>query len=68
MLGVFCFKEPNVVSSRLMGEELLLLISCVVARGPPVQKKPLKHRDFEGDLESRFGKTQVVTPVAPLSH
>ncbi|KAG5056040.1 hypothetical protein JHK85_008550 [Glycine max] len=36
-------------------------------KGPPVQRKPLKHRDYEVDLESRLGKTQVVTPVAPLS-
>ncbi|KAG6430400.1 hypothetical protein SASPL_108465 [Salvia splendens] len=35
--------------------------------GPPVQRKPLKHRDYEVDLESRLGKTQVVTPIAPLS-
>ncbi|KAJ8771812.1 hypothetical protein K2173_026989 [Erythroxylum novogranatense] len=33
----------------------------------PVQRKPLKHRDYEVDLESRLGKTQVVTPIAPLS-
>ncbi|BBN17681.1 U4/U6.U5 tri-snRNP component SNU23 [Marchantia polymorpha subsp. ruderalis] len=37
------------------------------ARGPPVQRKPLKHRDYEVDLTSRLGKTQVVTQVAPLS-
>ncbi|CAI9103504.1 OLC1v1002000C1 [Oldenlandia corymbosa var. corymbosa] len=37
------------------------------SKGPPVQRKPLKHRDFQVDLESRLGKTQVVTPVAPLS-
>uniref|UniRef100_A0A5B7AVC6 Putative Zinc finger, U1-type n=1 Tax=Davidia involucrata TaxID=16924 RepID=A0A5B7AVC6_DAVIN len=37
------------------------------SKGPPVQRKPLKHRDFEVDLESRLGKTQVVTPIAPLS-
>ncbi|KAG9155603.1 hypothetical protein Leryth_017029 [Lithospermum erythrorhizon] len=37
------------------------------ARGPPVQRKPLKQRDYHVDLESRLGKTQVVTPVAPLS-
>jgi len=36
-------------------------------RGPPVQRKPLKNRDYEVDLTSRLGKTQVVTPVAPLS-
>ncbi|OIV95259.1 hypothetical protein TanjilG_26956 [Lupinus angustifolius] len=36
-------------------------------KGPLVQRKPLKHRDYEVDLESRLGKTQVVTPVAPLS-
>ena len=29
------------------------------AKGPPVQRKPLKHRDYEVDLESRLGKTQV---------
>ncbi|CAL5330112.1 unnamed protein product [Camellia sinensis] len=29
-----------------------------VAKGPPVQRKPLKHRDYEVDLESRLGKTQ----------
>lgn len=34
---------------------------------PPVQRKPLKHRDYEVDLGSRLGKTQVVNPVAPLS-
>ncbi|VFQ62206.1 unnamed protein product [Cuscuta campestris] len=37
------------------------------SRGPPVQRKPLKQRDYEVDLESRLGKTQVVTPIAPLS-
>lgn len=36
-------------------------------RGPPVQRKPLQHRDYEVDLESRLGKTQIVTQVAPLS-
>ncbi|KAK4406744.1 Zinc finger matrin-type protein 2 [Sesamum angolense] len=36
-------------------------------QGSPVQRKPLKHRDYEVDLESRLGKTQVVTPIAPLS-
>ncbi|XVF57575.1 hypothetical protein PTKIN_Ptkin06aG0216600 [Pterospermum kingtungense] len=29
------------------------------AKGPPVQRKPLKHRDYEVDLESRLGKTQA---------
>ncbi|XP_044482921.1 zinc finger matrin-type protein 2 isoform X2 [Mangifera indica] len=37
------------------------------SKGPPVQRKPLKHRDYVVDLESRLGKTQVVTPIAPLS-
>lgn len=37
------------------------------SKGPPVQRQPLKHRDYEVDLESRLGKTQVVTPIAPLS-
>ncbi|XP_047339255.1 zinc finger matrin-type protein 2 isoform X1 [Impatiens glandulifera] len=38
------------------------------SKGPPVERQPLKHRDFEVDLESRLGKTQVITPIAPLSH
>ncbi|CAL9107680.1 unnamed protein product, partial [Musa textilis] len=37
------------------------------SKAPPVQRKPLKHRNYEVDLESRLGKTQVVTPTAPLS-
>ncbi|WMV12101.1 hypothetical protein MTR67_005486 [Solanum verrucosum] len=37
------------------------------SKGPPVQRKPLKPRDYQVDLESRLGKTQVVTPIAPLS-
>lgn len=37
-----------------------LLKRCIwAARGPPVQRKPLKQRDYEVDLESRLGKTQV---------
>ncbi|XP_066356457.1 uncharacterized protein [Miscanthus floridulus] len=28
-------------------------------RGPPVQRQPLKHRDYEVDLDSRLGKTQA---------
>ncbi|XP_066356458.1 uncharacterized protein [Miscanthus floridulus] len=28
-------------------------------RGPPVQRQPLKHRDYEVDLDSRLGKTQI---------
>ncbi|XP_078434080.1 C2H2 and C2HC zinc fingers superfamily protein [Wolffia australiana] len=37
------------------------------AKEPPIQRKPLKHRDYEVDLSSRLGKTQVVTPIAPLN-
>lgn len=37
------------------------------SKGPPIQRKPLKHRDFEVDLDSRLGKSQIVAPVAPLS-
>ncbi|KAG8363885.1 hypothetical protein BUALT_Bualt19G0069000 [Buddleja alternifolia] len=44
-----------------------VIIDLSESRGPPVQRKPLKHRDYEVDLESRLGKTQVVTPIAPLS-
>ncbi|KAK2364949.1 hypothetical protein P8452_67797 [Trifolium repens] len=36
-------------------------------KGPSVPRKPLKHRDYEVNLTSSLGKTQVVTPVAPLS-
>ncbi|GMP41678.1 hypothetical protein CsSME_00011692 [Camellia sinensis var. sinensis] len=31
----------------------------VLSKGPPIQRRPLKHRDYEVDLESRLGKTQV---------
>ncbi|KAL5996331.1 hypothetical protein ACLOJK_026408 [Asimina triloba] len=49
-------------------EESQLKSKCKhVAKAPPVQRKPLKHRDYEVDLDSRLGKTQVVTPIAPLS-
>lgn len=37
------------------------------SKGPPIQRKPLKHRDFEVDLDSRLGKSQIVAPVAPLN-
>ncbi|GKE62786.1 hypothetical protein Tco_1513153 [Tanacetum coccineum] len=30
------------------------------SKGPPVQRKPLKHRDYEVDLDSRLGKTQAL--------
>ncbi|CAL9153763.1 unnamed protein product, partial [Musa hybrid cultivar] len=36
-------------------------------KAPLVQRKPLKHRNYEVDLESHLGKTQVVTPIASLS-
>nr|GMD10719.1 zinc finger matrin-type protein 2 [Ipomoea batatas] len=43
------------------------------ARGPPVQRKPLKQRDYEVDLESRLGKTQfykckVIGSITWFSH
>ncbi|KAL4584925.1 hypothetical protein LXL04_009536 [Taraxacum kok-saghyz] len=41
--------------------------TLIAAKGPPVQRKPLKHRDYEVDLTTRLGKTQVVTPIAPLN-
>ncbi|KAK6915657.1 Zinc finger, double-stranded RNA binding, partial [Dillenia turbinata] len=33
--------------------------TTISSKGPPVQRKPLKHRDYEVDLESRLGKTQA---------
>lgn len=36
-----------------------VVVFVVAAKGPPVQRKPLKHRDYQVDLESRLGKTQV---------
>lgn len=36
-----------------------IILLSTAAKGPPVQRKPLKHRDYEVDLESRLGKTQV---------
>ena len=35
------------------------MLNTYAAKGPPLQRKPLKHRDYEVDLESRLGKTQV---------
>jgi hypothetical protein len=48
-------------------ESAILLLSCktdlfqleMSDRGPPVQRQPLKHRDYEVDLESRLRKTQI---------
>eukprot|EP00898_Chlorokybus_atmophyticus_P008667 jgi/Chlat1/8801/Chrsp90S08140 len=34
---------------------------------PPVQRAPLKQRDFAVDLSSKLGKTQVVTHLTPLA-
>lgn len=40
---------------------LIFIFFCLflAAKGPPVQRAPLKHRDYHVDLESRLGKTQV---------
>ncbi|KAG5525433.1 hypothetical protein RHGRI_031926 [Rhododendron griersonianum] len=38
------------------------------SKGPPVQRKPLKHRDYEVDLNSRLGKTQVSFSVCPAGY
>ncbi|KAF3631169.1 10 kDa chaperonin [Capsicum chacoense] len=42
------------------------------SRGPSVQRKPLKPRDYQVDLESRLGKTQLnsgkVVAVGPGLH
>eukprot|EP00270_Netrium_digitus_P012056 TRINITY_DN3885_c0_g2_i1.p2 TRINITY_DN3885_c0_g2~~TRINITY_DN3885_c0_g2_i1.p2 ORF type:complete len:121 (+),score=41.59 TRINITY_DN3885_c0_g2_i1:205-567(+) len=37
------------------------------SRAPPVQRKPLKQRDYEVDLTSRVGTTQIVTQVMPVN-
>ncbi|KAH7440564.1 hypothetical protein KP509_04G112900 [Ceratopteris richardii] len=42
-------------------------VSDPAGRVTHIQRKPLKHRDYEVDLTSRLGKTQVVTQVAPLN-
>uniref|UniRef100_A0A2N9IW90 U1-type domain-containing protein n=1 Tax=Fagus sylvatica TaxID=28930 RepID=A0A2N9IW90_FAGSY len=61
------FLSPSGVNAPGLPENWFWRVGSVASKGPPVQRKPLKHRDFEVDLESRLGKTQVVTPVAPLS-
>lgn len=48
----------SLLSSSLW--QTLICGSCAPAKGPPVQRKPLKNRDYEVDLSSRLGKTQVV--------
>ncbi|KAF2559602.1 hypothetical protein F2Q68_00018225 [Brassica cretica] len=40
-------------------EEKIWACLFLAAKGPPVQRAPLKHRDYHVDLESRLGKTQV---------
>ncbi|XP_024027287.1 uncharacterized protein LOC112093322 [Morus notabilis] len=58
----------NTFRRKFDGEEYLERArSAKDSKRPPVQRKPLKHRDYEVDLESRLGKTQVVTLIAPLS-
>ncbi|KAJ6974000.1 zinc finger matrin-type protein 2 [Populus alba x Populus x berolinensis] len=60
-------REREKQEGKSIYDGLLLLLLLCAAKGPPVQRKPLKHRDYEVDLDSRLGKTQVVTPIAPLS-
>jgi U4/U6.U5 tri-snRNP component SNU23 len=60
-------REEYLERARRREEKELEAQSKSKSKGPPVQRKPLKHRDYEVDLESRLGKTQVVTPIAPLS-
>ncbi|KAI3445407.1 hypothetical protein Pfo_002072 [Paulownia fortunei] len=52
---------------RRLGENHKIKMQDTRSRRSPVQRKPLKHRDYEVDLKSRVGKTQVVTSIAPLS-
>ena len=50
---------------QLLKDEISSTVNMILiaAKGPPVQRKPLKHRDYEVDLESRLGKTQVSCSV-----
>ncbi|KAG9144853.1 hypothetical protein Leryth_018984, partial [Lithospermum erythrorhizon] len=60
-------REEYLQRARERQEKVDPFSNSSATRGPPVQRKPLKQRDYHVDLESRLGKTQVVTPVAPLS-
>lgn len=60
-------REEYLERARVREEKESEARSKTKSKGPPVQRKALKHRDYEVDLESRLGKTQVVTPIAPLS-
>ncbi|RZC60768.1 hypothetical protein C5167_022540 [Papaver somniferum] len=52
---------------RIVGNLSANVVGMLLAKGPPVQRQPLKRRDYEVDLNSRLGKSQVVTPKAPPS-
>lgn len=68
-LLLFLLLHPNLLLVHLLSsfshDLILLPFSFIVitynhaAKAPPIQRKPLKHRDYEVDLESRLGKTQV---------
>lgn len=65
LLGI-CSCSPVIIDDRIHKLGLMVLNRLFTVKGPPVQRKPLKHRDYEVDLESRLGKTQVSLAILSL--
>ncbi|KAG5525432.1 hypothetical protein RHGRI_031926 [Rhododendron griersonianum] len=61
-------REEQEADGRFKSKSNSSWFCMYVAKGPPVQRKPLKHRDYEVDLNSRLGKTQVSFSVCPAGY
>lgn len=62
MENLHCLINHNQQFSRLTGRFLLALSGKTA---PPVKRDLLRHRDYKVDLESKLGKTIVITKTTP---